>query len=119
MASQKPARPAWLQRSHEPPQADSQQEPSTQKFEPHSALVPQAWPWAFLQTPSEQVKPLAQSPAPPQVALQPPLVASQAYAPQSTVPLSTQVPLPSQVSALDAVPAEQLAAAQTVDAGWS
>jgi hypothetical protein len=115
MASQIPARPAWLHFSQVPAQRESQQTPSVQKPLPHSPSAVQADPPTFRQAPPTQVKPPAHSLAWVQRLRQAPEVESQLKGAQLFVPASTQVPPPLQVSAAAATVADrQLAGAQTV-----
>jgi hypothetical protein len=69
---QVPRAPATSQAWHWPPQAWSQQRPSTQKPEAHCPAAPQGWPPVSLgtQTPAAQKLPPAQSPSARQVPLQ-------------------------------------------------
>lgn len=62
---QVPTFPDWLQDMQSPVQAESQQAPSAQKPEAHSAAVPHAWPSVLLppatHSPPVQVLPALQS----------------------------------------------------------
>jgi hypothetical protein len=110
---------APLQAWQSPAQAVLQQTPSTQLPLAQLAGAPQTLPWPSLgrQALPEQKKPAWQLASLVQVVRQAPVAASQTYAVQVTVPASTQVPLPSQVSAGDETLPAQEAAAQVVPAG--
>ena len=97
-----------------PTQAESQQTPSTQNALAHSCAPMHAAPPVFLgmQAPAAQNCPGAHCAS--MVHMFAHAAPMQENAPQLRVPLSTQVPMPSQVSGFVWVPLLQLPAKQTV-----